>query len=101
MEAVRTAARRMYAAELVLNWPVHSYYMWMVFVHAGDTGFAPLTTLLAAVYLAVTWVFVVDDLKLYRFLDTAPVPPTVPPTRIPGWGGAGPVLHLRGTTKVH
>jgi hypothetical protein len=68
MEVLRVCAKYMYALELVINWPVHV----MLTVYAFVDSTSAVQTALAALYLVVTSVFVVDDLKLYRFLATKP-----------------------------
>jgi hypothetical protein len=80
MELMRTCARYMYALELLVNWPVHTMWILASF-HKAAT--APATAL-ALAYVGVTYVFVADDVKLYRFLDTAPLRiPSKPPSSAP------------------
>jgi hypothetical protein len=72
MEATRHVARVMYAAELLLNWPIHTYFLVQVYADLMATDWPAARAFPAFAYLFVTWVFVVDDMKLYKFLATAP-----------------------------
>jgi hypothetical protein len=74
METTRTLARTMYALELLVNWPVHTVLVASTFRTWSLSG---LCTAIA--YLGVTIVFVLDDIKLYRFLASAPGATGLPP----------------------
>jgi hypothetical protein len=75
MEALRRTAACLYAAELAVNWPMHTAYIVRAALSSGTTD--PVGSLLAVMYAGVTAVLMRDDVKLLTFLRQ--------PGKIPPW----------------